>query len=69
MSIAEYEKVGGYQGLRKALAMAPQQVQEEVKQASLARARRRRIPGRHQVERRAHGGASAPSRLLYRQCR
>ncbi len=35
MSLAEYEKVGGYQGLRKALQMTPRQVLEEVKQANL----------------------------------
>ncbi|HEY3415382.1 MAG TPA: NADH-quinone oxidoreductase subunit NuoF, partial [Armatimonadota bacterium] len=35
LDIAGYEKAGGYQGLRKALRMSPQQVQEEIKKSSL----------------------------------
>src|SRR5271163_3190188 len=35
MNLAEYERAGGYQGLRKALAMAPAEVTELVKSANL----------------------------------
>jgi NADH-quinone oxidoreductase subunit F len=34
-TLARYEATGGYQGLRRALSMSPQQVTEEVKAASL----------------------------------
>ncbi|HWQ55101.1 MAG TPA: NADH-quinone oxidoreductase subunit NuoF [Bryobacteraceae bacterium] len=35
LEMREYERAGGYQGLRKALAMTPQQVTEEVKNSNL----------------------------------
>jgi len=35
LSLKEYEKTGGYEGLRKALKMEPQEVQEMVKNANL----------------------------------
>lgn len=35
LDLAGYEKAGGYQGLRKALALSPTEVQEAVKQANL----------------------------------
>jgi NADH-quinone oxidoreductase subunit F len=35
LAIDEYEREGGYQGLRKALSMTPQEVQQEVKASTL----------------------------------
>src|SRR6267142_3319801 len=35
VSISEYERAGGYQGLRKALAMEPAEVSELVKRSNL----------------------------------
>jgi len=35
LTIEEYERAGGYQGLRKALSMTPQEVQQEVKASNL----------------------------------
>src|ERR1700739_347255 len=35
VSLAEYERAGGYQGLRKALAMAPVEITELVKRSNL----------------------------------
>ncbi len=35
LTLKEYEKTGGYQGLRKALQMSPKEVMEEVKASNL----------------------------------
>jgi NADH:ubiquinone oxidoreductase subunit F (NADH-binding) len=35
LSLKEYEAAGGYQGLRKALRMTPQEVQEAVRESNL----------------------------------
>ena len=35
VSIEEYEKAGGYQGLRKALKMPPKQIQQMVSDSNL----------------------------------
>jgi NADH-quinone oxidoreductase subunit F len=49
VSLAEYEKAGGYEGLRRALRMSPLQVQDEVKQSNL----------------RGRGGAGFPTGLKW----
>ena len=54
LSLAEYEAHGGLAGLRRALAMDGQAIVDEVKASGPARARRRRLPDRHQV---GHGPA------------
>ena len=48
VSLAEYERAGGYQGLRKAFLMAPAEVTELVKRSNL----------------RGRGGAGLLHRLL-----
>ena len=49
LGLPEYEAAGGYEGLRKALTMAPREVQEEVKRAGL----------------RGRGGAGFPTGLKW----
>ena len=52
LSIEEYEKVGGYEGLRKALQMTPAEVIEEVKASNL----------------RGRGGAGFPTAMKWGAC-
>jgi NADH-quinone oxidoreductase subunit F len=52
LSIEEYEKAGGYQGLRKALQMTPGEVTEEVKASNL----------------RGRGGAGFPTAMKWSAC-
>ena len=49
LSLDEYEAHGGLAGLRRALAMDRPAIVDEVKASGPARARRRRLPDRHQV--------------------
>ena len=58
LSLEEYEAHGGLAGLRRAMAMTPEAVVAGVT-VGPARARRRGVPDRHQVEDR-RGGASRP---------
>ena len=61
-TLDRYHATGGYEGLRKALTMSPADVSEEVKKSTAARARRGRLPGRHQVGFHAAGRVAALSR-------
>ncbi len=67
LTIEEYEKVGGYAGLRQALRMSPKEVQEVVTQVQPARPRGRRLSHRREVERAAAGGCPPPA-LFRSQC-
>ena len=65
LSLDDYRAHGGYQGLERALALAPAAIVEEVVAVRPARPRRRRLPDRHQV---AHGRATTPAEQKYIVC-
>jgi len=45
-----YLRNGGYEALKKAVAIKPEEVCKEVEDVRPARPRRRRLPDRHEVE-------------------
>ncbi len=59
LSLSEYSARDGLKGLKKALALSPAEVVDQVRAIRPARARRRRLPRRRQVEDR-DGRASRP---------
>ena len=70
LSLDDYRAHGGYQGLERALALAPAAIVEEVDAVRPARPRRRRLPDRHQVaDGRADAGAAEIHRLQRRRGR